>query len=109
MSRKRFFLAYGILFLAALLLRMTVAVFANHGEIKTVRPDTAGYFAPARSLAANGTYEGTRRPPGFPVLAAAVFKCGGGERFLSFLLAGFSAFTVLAVARAGFLCGGFFF
>ncbi|MBE6390578.1 MAG: hypothetical protein E7042_00025 [Lentisphaerae bacterium] len=106
MSRKRFFLAYGILFLAALLLRMTVAVFANHGEIKTVRPDTAGYFAPARSLAANGTYEGTRRPPGFPLLAAAVFKCGGGERFLSFLLAGFSAFTVLAVARAGFLCGG---
>ena len=106
MSRKNFFLAYGILFLAALLLRMTIATFANHGEIKTVRPDTAGYFAPARSLAANGTYEGTRRPPGFPVVAAVVFKCGGGERFLSFLLAGISAFAVLAVARAGFLCGG---
>ena len=38
MSRKKFFLAYGILFLAALLLRMTIAAFANHGEIKTVRP-----------------------------------------------------------------------
>ena len=106
MSRKRFFLAYGTLFLLTLLLRMGVACFANYGEIKTVRPDTAGYFAPARSLAANGSYDGTRRPPGFPVVAAAVFKCGGGERFLSFLLAGISAFAVLAVARAGFLCGG---
>ena len=106
MSRKKFFLAYGILFFAALLLRLTIAAFANYGEIKTVRPDTIGYLTPARSLVDNGTYEGTRRPPGLPIVAAAVFKSGGGEKVLSFLLAGISAFSVLAVARAGFLYGG---
>ncbi len=106
MSRKKFFLTYGILFFAALFLRLTVAAFANYGEIKTVRPDTAGYLTPARSLVADGTYEGTRRPPGLPVLAAAVFKSGGGEKVLSFVLAMISAFAVLAVARAGFLYGG---
>ena len=106
MSRKKFFLTYGILFFAALFLRLTIAAFANYGEIKTVRPDTAGYLTPARSLVADGTYEGTRRPPGLPVLAAAVFKSGGGEKVLSFVLAMISAFAVLAVARAGFLYGG---
>ena len=87
-------------------MRLTIAAFANYGEIKTVRPDTAGYLTPARSLVADGTYEGTRRPPGLPVLAAAVFKSGGGEKVLSFVLAMISAFAVLAVARAGFLYGG---
>ena len=106
MSRKKFFLAYGILFFTALFLRLTVACFANYGEIKTVRPDTVGYLTPAKSLVNSGTYEGTRRPPGLPVLAAAVFKAGGGEKVLSFVLATISAFAVLAVARAGFLYGG---
>ena len=106
MSRKKFFLIYGTLLLIAMLLRLTVAFFANSGEIKTLRPDSAGYLTPARSLVESGIYDGTRRPPGFPVLAAAVFKCGGGERTLSFMLAALSAVTVAVVARAGFLCGG---
>ena len=106
MSRKNIFLLYGTLFIFSLLLRLTIAGFANYGEIKTVRPDTDGYLTPAKSLAERGVYESTRRPPGFPVLAAAVFKTGGDKRALSYTLAVISAFTVLAVARAGFLYGG---
>ncbi len=106
MCRKNIFLLYGALLLLALLLRLTLAGLANYGEIKTVRPDTDGYLAPAKSLVESGVYDSTRRPPGFPVLAAAVFKCGGGKRALSYTLAAISALTVLAVARAGFLYGG---
>ncbi|MBQ9088284.1 MAG: glycosyltransferase family 39 protein [Lentisphaeria bacterium] len=107
MNRKKLYGIYGGLFLLALLLRMTMAIFANcESEVRTVRPDTAGYLTPARSLVEDGSYNSTRRPPGLPVLAAAVFKCGGGIRVLSFILAGVSALTVLAVARAGFLYKG---
>ena len=79
MSRKNIFLLYGTLFIFSLLLRLAVAGFANCGEIKTVRPDTGGYLSPAKSLVGSGRYDSTRRPPGFPVLAAAVFKLGGNE------------------------------
>lgn len=106
MSRKNILWLYGTLFIFSLFLRLAVAGFANCGEIKTVRPDTDGYLAPARSLVERGGYESTRRPPGFPILAAAVFKSGGEERALSYTLAALSALTVLAVARAGFLYGG---
>ena len=106
MSRKNFFLAYGTLFFAALLLRLIVAGFANSGDVKTIRPDTIGYLTPARTLADAGVYDGTRRPPGLPLLAAVVFKSGGGEKTLSYLLAVLSALAVPAVARAGFLYGG---
>ena len=106
MSRRRFFFSYGGLFLLALLCRIIFAWFANNGSAGVVRPDTWGYLTPAHSIVERGVYDGTRRPPGLPVVAAAVFKCGGGERALSWTLALLSAFTVLAVARAGFLYGG---
>ena len=106
MSRKNIFLLYGTLFIFSLLLRLAIAGFANCGEIKTVRPDTGGYLSPAKSLVGSGRYDSTRRPPGFPVLAAAVFKLGGNEKALSYTLAVISVLTVLAVARAGFLYGG---
>ncbi|MBR7107957.1 MAG: glycosyltransferase family 39 protein [Lentisphaeria bacterium] len=107
MNRKQLYWSYGGLFLLALVLRLVMAFFANcDGEIRTVRPDTAGYLTPARSLIAGTGYASTRRPPGLPVVAAAVFKCGGGVRTLSFLLAGVSALTVLLVSRAGYLYKG---
>ena len=106
MTRKKTVLLYGTLLLAALIFRLVIAGFANCGEIKTVRPDTVGYLTPAKSMVERGVYDGTRRPPGLPVLAAAVFKCGGKEKALSYTLAVLSALTVLAVARAGYLYGG---
>lgn len=106
MSRKKFFFSYGGLFLLALLCRIIFAWFANNGSTGVVRPDTWGYLTPAYSMVNGGFYDGTRRPPGLPVVAAMVFKCGGGEQALSWTLALLSAFTVLAVARAGFLYGG---
>ena len=106
MKHKKAVWLYGILLLAALIFRLVIAGFANCGELKTVRPDTIGYLTPAKSMVERGVYDGTRRPPGFPILAAAVFKCGGGEKALSYTLAALSALTVLAVARAGYLYGG---
>ncbi|MBO5822839.1 MAG: glycosyltransferase family 39 protein, partial [Lentisphaeria bacterium] len=106
MKHKKAVWLYGTLLLAALIFRLVIAGFANCGEVKTVRPDTVGYLTPAKSMIERGVYDGTRRPPGFPILAAAVFKCGGGEKALSYTLAALSALTVLAVARAGYLYGG---
>ena len=106
MNRKKAIWLYGTLLFAALIFRLIIAGFANCGEIKTVRPDTAGYLTPAKSMVERDVYDGTRRPPGLPVLAAAVFKCGGSEKALSYTLAALSALTVLAAARAGYLYGG---
>ena len=106
MGRKTRWLSFGAVILLALILRAVVTWFAVSEPSRLGRPDTPGYMDPARALAEHGEYPTTRRPPGLPVLAAAVFSCGGGETELSWILMCFGAATTAVVMYAGRVYGG---
>ncbi len=92
---KDFFYRHRFLWLilaAAFLLRLGVALpgLLTAPAERFARPDTAGYLVPARMLAETGRYAESSggppavdRVPGFPLLAAAVFRAGGGEGALA--------------------------
>jgi 4-amino-4-deoxy-L-arabinose transferase-like glycosyltransferase len=96
--------------LLALILRLIPALSAISSENRLLRPDSAGYLGPAAELAQNGTYSTTRRPPGYPLLAAAVYAVGGNNTALVFVqvLISVAACAVTALAAreyAGRACG----
>ena len=71
--------------LLALILRLITAISAISDGQRLLRPDSPGYLTPARTLVESGTYAGTRRPPGYPLLAAAVYYCGGSNGAIAIL------------------------
>lgn len=96
--------------IAAFILRIIPAWSALSHPERLSRPDTDSYLVPARALAEGSGYPTTRRPPGYPLLAAAVYSCGGSDRelvLLQVLLSvGVCALTgVAAAAFAGKVCG----
>ena len=74
-----------LILLLAFFLRLIPAVFAVSNEERLLRPDSYGYLLPARTLAESGSYSGTRRPPGYPLLAAAVYSCGGNNTTIAII------------------------
>ena len=70
------------------------------------RPDSSGYLFPAQELAAGYGYGTTDRPPGYPLLAAAVYFLGGWEGYLA--LAGYLSMLggCVLIALAGTEYGG---
>lgn len=71
--------------LAAFILRLIPALSALSESSRLVRPDSSGYLEPARALADYGTYPTTKRPPGYPLLAAAVYSCELGNGTLAMI------------------------
>jgi len=106
MMRKTEWISFGAVVLLALILRAVVTCFAVSEPSRLSRPDTPGYLDPAYALSERGEYPTTRRPPGLPLLAAAVFRCGGSEAALSWMLMGFGAATTAVVIFAGRAYGG---
>lgn len=99
-----------VILLAAFILRLIPAVAAISEPERLLRPDSASYLEPAAALAENGTYPTTRRPPGYPLLAAAVYFAGGNNAVIALLQVLISTATcavVYAAARhyAGKSCG----
>ena len=71
--------------------------------VRFSRPDTPGYLEPAQALAAEGTPLSAGRAPGFPLLAALVFRCFGAEAYgaLAVLLVLVNTATLIPVWLAG--------
>lgn len=93
-----------VIFAAALLVRGILWFSAASDPERLCRPDSTKYLISARSLAHGAGYEGTRRPPGFPVIAAAVYRCGGGAKTIALLLTLLGAATAVVIYRCGELC-----
>ncbi len=91
MSRKEK-IAWVVCAVAVLLLMCVTTISACKDTSRLLRPDSAGYLEPAKALAFSGTYPTTVRPPGYPLAAAAVFRCGGGYTALAY------SGTLMAVA-----------
>ena len=91
---------------AALLLRLIPAICALSDAERLVRPDSAGYLAPAYSMAESASYNTTRRPPGYPLLAAVVFVFGGDAAALAIIQVIISSVTCLPVYLAAKEYGG---
>ena len=72
-----------VILLAAFILRLIPTVAAVSDETRLFRPDTPGYLVPAEAIAECGEYPTTRRPPGYPLLAAAVYLTGGNNQTLA--------------------------
>ena len=83
MSKKGKILFFIFCLAAAVLLVVTAAVASNVPE-RLIRPDSDGYLVPARALSENLSYPTTVRPPGYPVLAALIYACGGSNTALAF-------------------------
>lgn len=101
---------FPVILLLALILRLIPACSAISSESRLLRPDSSGYLDPARELVQNGTYSTTRRPPGYPVFAAAVYALGGNNTAIVFLqvLLSVAACAVTAFAAkeyGGRICG----
>ena len=107
MNNQKQWIAFFLVVIAALLCRVVISCFAISEERRLVRPDTNTYLTPAYSLANENVDSTTRRPPGLPVLAAVVFKCGGDTRVLAMVLALVGGVTAAAVIKAGMVWGGF--
>ena len=71
--------------LLAFILRIIPAFHAVADEKRLIRPDSNGYLEPAMSLVQTGSYSTTRRPPGYPLLASAVYFCGGNNSSIVFI------------------------
>ena len=96
--------------LLALILRLLPALWAASEPQRLLRPDSGGYLTPAMALVENGSYPTTRRPPGFPVFAAAVYALGGDNRMIAVtqVFISVAACWVIAMAAklyAGKVCG----
>lgn len=85
-------------------------IFSGDVEKAFCRLDSAGYLAPARALAAEGAYRTgpggpphLERPPGLPLLLAAVFRCFGMDNLAAaaILLGLVGALTAIPVYLAG--------
>ncbi len=73
---------FWLILLAAFILRLIPALCAISDESRLFRPDSAGYLEPAHSIAQSATFNTTRRPPGYPLLASAVYVSGLGNKTL---------------------------
>lgn len=88
--------------LLAMILRLIPAISAAAEPERLLRPDSEGYLIPAMALAESGTYPTTIRPPGYPLLAAAVYAAGGNNcvlALLQVLISTASCFLTFAAAR----------
>ena len=74
-----------IVLLLAFILRIIPAFSAVSDEKRLIRPDSSGYLEPAVSMVENGSFSTTRRPPGYPLFASAVYFCGGNNSALVFI------------------------
>ncbi|MBE6365032.1 MAG: hypothetical protein E7053_04685 [Lentisphaerae bacterium] len=86
--------------LAALILRLIPTLGAISDETRLLRPDSIGYLAPARSIAESATFPTTRRPPGYPLLASAVYFSGLGNKTLAVIQVIISVATCAVTAWA---------
>lgn len=82
-------LGFALAAAAGIVLSALALFAATRDPERLLRPDSSGYLEPARALAAGQGYPTTVRPPGYPLLAAAIFAMGGDEA---------------ALALAGWLC-----
>ncbi|MBQ9787787.1 MAG: glycosyltransferase family 39 protein [Lentisphaeria bacterium] len=73
-----------VILLTAFILRLIPTISAAADENRLLRPDSAGYLEPAAALADSATFPTTRRPPGYPLFAAAVYFCKGGNSAIAF-------------------------
>ena len=106
---KKKLLIYAV-FAIGILLYLLCGSFAASSPERLLRPDSDGYLLPARALAEGAGYPTTTRPPGYPLLAAAVYFCGGTNVILAFIgifaALGACAITGLAAGEyAGKTCG----
>ncbi len=90
----------GIILLVALILRLIPALSAITDESRLLRPDSCGYLQPAQALAESGTFPTTRRPPGYPLLAAAVYASGMNNTVLAVIQVFISVATCALTALA---------
>ncbi len=105
--KQPFYQSAFAVFLLAFLIRLGFAAdgLMKNDEERFVRPDTAGYEAPAKSLAERGIYCGpegkvtAHRTPGFPMFLAAVGQ-SGGRRSISILLILLGSIAVFPVHAA---------
>jgi len=101
-GKRSALLCLAVLTLAAFLLRLGAAMPGLCGDAERFsRPDTPTYLIPAHSLAETGSYSGTGRAPGFPALAALVFRCGGNEKTLAVLLVLLSTAVIPLIYASG--------
>ena len=105
MSKRgdRFFYAAAAV---GILLSALCLVAAVSDPARLYRPDSSGYLSPAHDLAAGRGYTTTERPPGYPLLAAAVYALGGSDGCLA--LAGYLSMLggCALIALAGAEYGG---
>ena len=106
MTQKQFFITILIITLCAIFLRLGISLPSLKNPDRLHRPDTASYLVPARALAELGEYPTTRRPPGYPLLATTVFRCGGSERALGIVGTIFSGVITAIIGVAAWLYTG---
>ncbi len=103
MTSKQFFITIFIITLCSIFLRLGITLPSLKDFARLSRPDTASYLVPAHALAENGEYPTTRRPPGYPLLAAAVFFCGGDEGTLGLIGTIFSGIITAIIGITAWL------
>ena len=103
MRSKQYFIVIFIITLLAFFLRLAIFLPSLQTPSRLSRPDTAGYLIPAHALAERSEYPTTRRPPGYPLLAAMIFRCGGGERALGVAGIIFSGLITAIIGVAAWL------
>lgn len=103
-EKNRRFLIYAALALG-IVLHLSYCAIAVTAPDRLLRPDSGGYLEPAAALAQGAGYPTTTRPPGYPLLAAAVYVCGGDNAVLAFIgtlsAIGACAVTGLAAGEYG--------
>ena len=110
MTGKQKKILTGAVFILGIVLHIFCTISASSVPERLLRPDSDGYLSPALALAAGDGYPTTTRPPGYPLLAAAVYSCRGNNTVLAFcgMLAAIGACAITGFAAkeyGGKMCG----
>lgn len=90
-----------VILLAALFLRLIPAVSAIKAEDRLLRPDSGIYLNAAQELVTCGSYQTTRRPPGYPAFAAIIYALGGKNSAVALTQVAIAVATCWIVAMTG--------